>query len=201
MKPLLAYRPQASRPLGESLPVMPSDDVVSPWTPRPQTPPAQAPTLTPAMVEEARAQGRAAGYAETAALRERLAGAVAQLEVLCAERVALASAEIADAVVAVVETWSGHEDRAKLFRPVIQNWLAGADRVPATVHVHPGDVACMKAAIGDAALTVVADPSVKPTCLVIRGGAVELAMSWQARLAELREQIAVTLDEAIQEDA
>jgi flagellar biosynthesis/type III secretory pathway protein FliH len=200
-RPLTIEQITPPRPLRESLATMPSREATSPWTPRKaETPPdsgLSAMTLvSPEQLEaQARERGRAEGLAETAALRKRLSATLSQLEMACAEMHALASTQIADAVVAVIATWTGHASRAELFEPVIRGWLSTtATGATPRVHVHPGDVDAAKAAIADAALTVVPDPSIKPGDMSIRGETLELVQRWDERLADLREQVAVWLD-------
>lgn len=199
VRPLLASLQSPTRPLGATLPVVPSPPAVSPWSPRPEASGASsaAPTVdTRAIEEEARARGLAQGLAETAALRARLSQAVVGLELACERGLELASAQIADATVATISAWLQADDRAKLFAPLIERWLAkGAAQTGAVVRVHPADVDAMRAAIGDAPLEVSADRSITPGDVAIRGGAFELVHQWEARLAELRATVIAALDE------
>jgi hypothetical protein len=86
-----------------------------------------------------------------------------------------------------------------VFLPVIRAWLAqsGSPPPPATARVHPDDVDAMTAAIteasGGAPIAVVADPSLVPGAIELRGPAFELSHSWTARLPELRAQILTAL--------
>jgi len=198
IRPLLASLQSPTRPLGATLPVIPSTPAISPWTPQPEViSPAAPPVVdTRAIEEEARARGHAEGLAETAVLRERLSQAVVSLEQMCARGLELASAQIADATVATISAWLEHDDRAKLFAPLIERWLAKAAAQTGTiVRVHPTDVDAMRAAIGDAPLEVSADRSITPGDVAIRGGAFELVHQWEARLAELRATVIAALDE------
>jgi hypothetical protein len=62
------------------------------------------------------------------------------------------------------------------------------------VHVHPDDVAAMTAAIDAAPLAVVADAALARGEVRIRGGALELAHSFEHRLPELRTAILAALE-------
>ena len=142
--------------------------------------------------DEARARARAEGLEETAALRAQLVEVIDQLT---AARAALAppTAEvIAEVCGCVIESWLAATDRAALLAPLVNAWLA-ASAQPATLQVHPDDVAAITALIGEAPITIVADPALAVGALAIRGAALELAHDWRARLPELRAAIAAAL--------
>ncbi len=83
---------------------------------------------------------------------------------------------------------------AERFAPVIRGWLAATgDGGGAIAHANPADVADLRAAIGDAKLTVVEDAKVARGDVRIAASALELDHRWDARLAELREAIATEL--------
>lgn len=200
VKPLHPVTTQPPRPLRDTLETVSSGEAVSPWLPRPTSDQAASGKPAPsvsleALESRAREQGRAAGLAETAELRRRLADAVARFEMVTAEMVSVSSAQIADAVVAAIGAWTEREDRARLFAPAVQAWAASGRAGRAAAHVHPGEVAALQAAVGEELeLDVVPDAAVKPGNLVIRSEALELATEWDKRLADLRERIVAVLE-------
>lgn len=202
----IASSPSPARPLGAALPALVTPAVTSPWSPRPVAPAGAGPAgpVAPspdelaaiaATRDEARAEGRAEGLAETAALRERLAAVLAGLSVP-ADQVAAPAAElVAEVATCVIETWLGHADPRALFAPIVQSWLARSPSQPATARVNPADAAAFTAAIGDAAITVTADPALAPGALELASPTLELSHDWRTRLDELRTAIAAALTE------
>ena len=191
----LSSVPTPTRPLGELLPSLAIPPATSPWSPRTvvEPPPGPSPEEIAALTAEAREAGRAAGLAETAALRERLAALLADLTEALAALVAPSAELVADAASCVVETWLEQTHRSALFAPVVRSWLALAPDEPATVRVHPDDEAAMVEAIGDASLAVVTDPRATPGALEIRSATRELVHDWAARLPELRTALVAAL--------
>ena len=216
-RPFLAFLKSPTRSLQSSLPTVAVTEAPSLWSPladpsshepaiatvvaselaaepatEPQSPFARHPIDNDAVRAEAAELGRADGLRETAALRAKLAAAVAALDV-ARRAIAGPSADlIAEAAVAVVAAWASSADHRELFAPIIQRWVA-RDHGPAVVRVHPDDVDAMSAAIGDAALTLQADDSIEPGDVEIASNSFELSHRWEARLLELRETIATLL--------
>src|SRR4051794_6385521 len=83
LRPFLAAVATPTRPLGAALPTLATPPVTSPWTPKVVAPDPVVVLPTEAeiaeMFEDARERGREDGFAETAALRARLAGLVVEL--------------------------------------------------------------------------------------------------------------------------
>jgi flagellar biosynthesis/type III secretory pathway protein FliH len=197
LHPFLLFTPQPTRPLGAALPALATPEVTSPWTPR-KVEDAAPPVILPSpeelasAVEEARAQARAEGLEETAALRGQLAAALEDLARARAAIVAPAAELIAEVCGCVIEGWLASEDRARLFAPIVTSWLAASDQA-AVVRVHPDDVAALAPLVAGSALTVTADPSLAPGALAIQGATLEVAHDWRARMPELRTAIAAAL--------
>jgi flagellar biosynthesis/type III secretory pathway protein FliH len=207
VQPFFPIAPSPTRSLGAVLPALVTPAVTSPWTPRSVAPAGPAGSLgaadpSPAELaaiaglrDEARAQGRAEGLAETAALRERLAAVLAGLSVP-ADQVAAPPAElVAEVASCVIESWLGHADPRALFAPIVQSWLARSPSHPATARVNPAEAAALAEAIGDAPITVVPDPVLAPGALEITSPTLELSHDWRTRLDELRTAIAAALTE------
>lgn len=199
LHPFLRFTAQATRPLGAALPALATPEVTSPWTPRAIDEPAAAPPPSPpsaaelaSLADEARARGHAEGLEATAALRAQLAEVVDQL-VSARAAIAAPTAEIiAELCGCVIESWLGTADRAALFAPVVTGWLAASDQ-PATVRVHPDDITAITALVAGSALAIVADPTLAPGALAIRGATLELTHDWRARLPALCTAIATAL--------
>ncbi|HEX3765010.1 MAG TPA: hypothetical protein VHW23_40220 [Kofleriaceae bacterium] len=202
VRPFLATAPTPTRPLGAALPALATPPPTSPWTPRPTVEaPAVAAGPSPAEVaaifDEARsrglAEGRAAGVAETAALRTRLA---ALLDLLEAARVAIvppAAGVIAEIATCAVEAWIGNIYPGLTFRPIVQHWLAHAADQPTTARVHPDDAAALAEAVGNAPIAITADRSMAPGAVALTTGTRELIHDWRARLDDLRTAIVAAL--------
>jgi flagellar biosynthesis/type III secretory pathway protein FliH len=200
IRPFLASAPSPIRPLGAALPALATPPATSPWTPRAT---ADAPAAGPSPAELAAihdeahlrglAEGRAAGLAETAALRARLA---ALLDELDAARVAIvppAAAQIAEIATCVVEAWIGNLHPGVAFRPIVQRWLAHTADQPTTARVHPDDAAALAEVVGGAPIAITADRAVAPGAVALTSGSRELIHDWRARLGELRTAIVTAL--------
>jgi len=195
--PFLRFTPQPTRALGAALPALPTREVTSPWTPRAtaiELPPVPGPSAEElaGLADEARARGHAEGLEATAALRAELAEVIAQLRAAQAAITAPTAEVIAEVCGCVIESWLGTADHGALFAPVVAGWLAASDQ-PATARTHPDDVAALTALVGDAALTIVGDPTLAPGALAIRGAALEVSQDWRARLPALGAAIAAAL--------
>lgn len=196
VRPFLIFASQPTRTLGAALPAIATPEVTSPWLPRPAVVEEVAQEAPPpidveAIAQEARERGRAEGLAETEALRAQLTEVI---DALVAARAALAAANaetIADVCGAVIEAWTDTADRAALFQPMLQSWLAAGQ--PAAVRAHPSDLDALADLIGDAPLTVTADEALAPGAIAIRGEALEANHDWRARLPELRTAIAAAI--------
>jgi len=195
--PFLLLVPTPTRPLGAVLPRKATPPALSPWTPRPEI---EQPPVPPADVvdvaayeAEARERGRAEGLAETAALRDQLAAALAALAAARAELTAPAAELITDVAACVIDAWIAGTDRAALFAPIVRGWVAHAPAQPATARVHPGDAAALAQAIGDAPLAIVEDASLAPGAVEIASPTLELSHDWHARLDDLRAAIVAAL--------
>jgi len=180
---------RATTPFVMALPVVPSQNGNSPWSPR--TTPAAAPTIdVEAIRREAIASGRDEGLRETAALRAQLQRAIDALTDATVKAAATQAAAIADAATAVVGAWLG---AAPSFKPLVEAWLAKCTE-PAQAHVHPSSAAQLRAAIGDAAIAIVEDPRIAPGDLALRSHTLELDHRWADRLAALRIAIQTQLE-------
>lgn len=169
-----------------ALPVAHPPGGPSPWSP---TPPAAAPAVdTAALRAEACARGREEGLRETQALRDRLQRAIAELEAATAEVRTVRAEQIAEAATTVIDAWSGSAGGAARLVPVVRAWQERMTE-PATLTVHPAHADALREAIGDAPLTVVADPTLPQDALRIRSATRELDHHWDQRLAELRAAI------------
>jgi len=197
VRPFLATIASAPRVLGAVLPRIVTPEVTSPWTPRAQVEVVAAPSEAElaAIYEAARERGRADGLAETAALRDRLTGALAALVAAHGAIVAPAAELIAEIASCVIETWTQTTERTAMFAPLVRGWALQASGQPATARVHPDDVAALTAAVADAPLTIVADPAIARGALEIHGTALELRHDWTTRLPELRTAIESALTE------
>jgi len=185
----------APRPLGAALPAIDNEPAPSPWSPKPE--PGHASAFVAdheAARAEAAARGREDGLRETAELRARLQRLADELELAKAAFAAASADLIADAATAVVGAWTEGVDRCELFAPIVRGWLARATG-EATAHVHPSEVAAMREVVGDAAIQVIGDDSVKRGDVRIRATALELSHAWEPRLRELREAIATAVEE------
>lgn len=184
--------PLATRAFAATLPVQATQPANSPWAPsgpaRPPPPEVDLEALRAGALE----QGRAEGLAETARLRAQLAKLVASLAETAAQEAAQATAHIAEAATTVIAAWVG---RTPSLEPIIAAWTARcAD--PSTARANPADVDALRAAIGDAAVTIVPDPAIAPGDLHLRASALELEHRWADRLAELRTAIHAAIEGA-----
>jgi flagellar biosynthesis/type III secretory pathway protein FliH len=194
---------KAVRSLDVALRPIPTPEVTSPWSPKPQPQPAAAPSMPAAPhldVEAIRAdamakgleEGRATGLRETEALRTQLAALARELDQARAALIAPAAERIAATVTTVLEAWIAGSDRAAMFAPIIQGWVE-ATVEPAVAHVHPDDAEALRTAIGDAAIAIAPAPDVARGDVRIIAATRELAHRWDARLVELRTAIAAEL--------
>ncbi len=195
---LKAVAGATSKPLGSALPRIATPEVSSPWSPTATQPAVQAelPKIdVEAITAKAIEDGRAEGLRETEALRAKLAQLIGELAVVRDAYVAPATELIADAAASVVEGWVVGSDRKALFAPLIEAWISGGAKT-ARACCHPDDAEALRAAIGEAAITVETDPTIKRGNLVIADATRELAQAWEPRLRELREAIAGALVES-----
>lgn len=195
IRPFLSTLASATpvRSFTSALPVSVVAVGTSPWSPRSAPAPAQPEIDVAAIRAEAVQQGKSEGLRETAALRAKLEQMIGALAGAQAEATAMRANLISDAAAAVIDAWLGTAGSADKFLPVVRAWQARSGD-PATAHVHPSEAEMLRAAIGDAAMTVVADASIPIGTLQLRGPAHELTHSWDRRLAELREAITLALE-------
>jgi flagellar biosynthesis/type III secretory pathway protein FliH len=196
---LTAVAAANSKPLQAALPQIQTASAPSPWSPQP-TPVAPAPVVeTPqidvaAITAQAMEDGRAEGFRETEALRAKLIQMIDELDRARQSFATPATELVADAAATIVEAWVGASDRKALFAPIVAAWIASGSK-GATARCHPSDVETLRAAIGEAAITVTEDPSLPPGDIAIADATRELAQAWEPRLRELREAIAGALSE------
>lgn len=197
IRPFLATlaAPKQAAPFAATLPVVETPRATSPWTPQP--PRVEAPAVPAIDVEavraEAAARGREDGLRETAALRAKLQQLIEGLAATEAETRAVRANLIADAAATVVAAWTQRAAAGEAFAPIVRSWLAKTTAAT-TARVCPGDVDALRAAIGDAAIEIVADPAIAPGGLALRTASHELIHSWDERLAELREAVRTALE-------
>jgi flagellar biosynthesis/type III secretory pathway protein FliH len=211
--PFLASLPSATRALGELLPNVATTPAYSPWSPQPPAPaPAAVDTaaataaLAAARAEVDRmratavADGRRDGLAETEALRAQLSS---MLHALAEERKLQAAAHaelVADATLTVIEAWLDHSvgDAGARFAPLVRGWLERTgDGADTTATAHPDDLDALRAAIGDAAITLQPDPTMARGDLRLRGRGLDLEHRWVDRLRELRHELATVFEPAV----
>src|SRR5450755_3410822 len=140
------------------------------------------------------AEGRAQGLAETAALRETLQKLVAELAASRAVDTAKAAETIAECAIAAIEGFVTTAPKQELFEPVIEAWIVRAGTAPATAKVHPSSVVALRAALGDAPISVETDATMAPGDIKIRGEALDTTHAWAERLRDLRDVIATALE-------
>jgi flagellar biosynthesis/type III secretory pathway protein FliH len=192
---------QNARSFAAAIATQPTPPVASPWLLQTQNAAIDDGTAArnAAALAEARAkaieEGRAEGLRETAALRETLQNLAAQLIAARDAKLASAAEAVADCAVAAIEGWVATAPKQELFAPVIKAWLERGGSA-ARAKVHPSGVAALQAAIGDAPITVEADPTMAPGDLKIRGEALDMSHAWAERLRELRDAIATALETA-----
>jgi len=108
--PLFATLSTGTKPFGEALPATATTSAPSPWSPKIEAPAideaAQRAALDKAK-REAVEQGRAAGMAETDALRAKLKQLIGELEQSRDVRAERYAEAIADAAVTAIEAWIG----------------------------------------------------------------------------------------------
>lgn len=197
VQPFLATLPAVDdvQPLGRTLRDVGAPPATSPWSPRETPPSAPPPIDTQAIEEAARERGRQQGLAETAELRARLASAI---DAFTRARDALrepAADQIAAAAAAIFAAWSERAAPRELYAPIVRAWVdkhAG----PATVRVVPDHVADVQALLGDPAVTVTGDATLRPGDIELSASTLELSFDWQRELDSLRDAIAAALEEA-----
>jgi flagellar biosynthesis/type III secretory pathway protein FliH len=203
VRPFLATIGTPTRPLGAALPRIETPQVSSPWTPAAVA--AEPVVALPSaaeiaeLLDDARERGREEGLAETAALRARLGALVVELATARASIIAPAAELVAEVASCVIEAWTEHASHEDTFGALIRAWVEQSSGQPATARVHPDDLAALTAAVGDAPITLVADPALAPGAIEIRGAAIELDHDWRARLPDLRTAIAGALGGALAE--
>ena len=182
--------PLGARAYAATLPVQPVPPATSPWTP--QALPTAPAVDVDALRADAIARGRAEGLAETARLRAQLAHLIAAVADGAAKSATVATAHIAEAATTVIAAWVG---RSPSLEPIIAAWIArGAES--STARANPADVEALRAAIGDAPVTIVPDPAIAPGDIHLRASALELEHRWADRLAELRTAIHAAIEGA-----
>ncbi len=176
-----------------SLPSVDDPRAPSPWSPR--APEVQPVVDVATIRREAAEAGRAEGLRETGELRARLAALVEAMTAARAVTVTEVAELAAGAAGAVVEAWLGTTDHAVLFAPLVHDWCAAPSGSVGgtTATVHPSDADAMRVAIGDAAITVVTDPTVISGDVRVRGGEHELVVGWRTRISELRDAVACAI--------
>lgn len=204
----LAPSARAPRPLGELLPLQTTEPATSPWSPKIEiaaAPIASAPAIDQdailrvaiaAAERDAAERGRADGLRETDAARATLRALADELQKLRDMHIDRVAEAIADAAVVVIDAWIGASDRRALFQPIVREWLAAAGETAAVARVCPADEDAIRAAIGDAAIRVEPDPKLAPGDLELRGPAFDTTQIWRDRLPELRDAIALALEES-----
>jgi flagellar biosynthesis/type III secretory pathway protein FliH len=210
----LSHLPSATRPLGEVLPSQASAPVLSPWSPQPSVVLVTDDGAVRAELASARAElanarvaavadGRREGLAETEALRAKLSTLMHSL----AEERRLAAAThaelVADAALTVVEAWLDRDlgDQRSRFTPLVRGWLERTgDGADTTAWAHPDDLDALRAAIGDAAITLEADATMTRGDLRLRGRGLDLEHRWVDRLRELRHELATVLAPTLASD-
>src|SRR4051812_42721872 len=175
LQPLFAVLSAATRPIAAALATPPAPAPVTSWLPQ-QTGRALDDRSLAKHAEElaaARAKaiedGRAEGLRETAILRDTLKHLALELATARDAKLATAAEAIADCTVAAIEGWLGTVPGEQLFAPAIRGWLERSNGAAATAKVHPAQVPALKAAIGDAPISVESDPNMGHHDIKIRG--------------------------------
>jgi flagellar biosynthesis/type III secretory pathway protein FliH len=197
-QPLFAVLSAATRPFATAIQTQAAPALVSSWLPM-GTQPGQDEDATHVQeLAELRAkaleEGRAQGLAETAALRETLKKLVNELATSRTAHNAKTAEAIADCAIAAIEGWIETAPKQELLAPVVAAWIARAGTAPAIARAHPSGVVALQAAIGDAPITIEADPAMAPGDIKIRGEALDTSHAWPQRLRELRDVIATALE-------
>jgi flagellar biosynthesis/type III secretory pathway protein FliH len=201
-QPLFASLVAGSRPFAQALTTQGTPGPVTSWLPQHQSHVVDEAALAVRTEElaELRAKaiedGRTEGLRETAILRDTLKQLAVALATARDGRMDHAAEAIADCALAAIEGWIGATPAQDLFAPAIRGWMTRSNGAAATAKVHPSQVAALQAAIGDAPITVEADPTIAPNDLKIRGEALDQTHVWGERLRELRDAIATALETA-----
>lgn len=203
LQPLFAVLAAGTRSLASAIQTQPTPALVSSWLPM-GTPPTQlddgSAIKRAQELADARAaavvEGRAQGLAETTALRETLQKLVAELSTTRAIATTKTAEAIAECAIAAIEGFVATAPKQELFAQVIEAWIVRAGTALATAKVHPNDVDALRAAIGDAPITIESDATMAPGDIKIRGEALDTSHAWAERLRELRDVIATALESA-----
>ncbi|MEO8842703.1 MAG: hypothetical protein ABI591_13480 [Kofleriaceae bacterium] len=198
-QPLFAVLTAGTRPLSTAIQTQPAPALVSSWLPM-GTQPGHDDGKRERELADARAaavaEGRARGFAETAALRETLHQLVTELATSRSATTTKTAEAIADCAIAAIEGFVATAPKQELFAPLIAAWIVRAGAAPAIAKVHPNGVGALRAALGDAPITIEADAAMTPGDLKIRGEALDTTHAWAERLRELRDVIATALESA-----
>ncbi len=199
IQPWLTALTSPTRSLASTLPAQRNVATTSPWGPQPalgQDPATlrELEQMKSAAIEEGRAQGKR----ETEELRKKLGAAIEALDRQRTASTGKASELIADAAIAVIETWLDSEvERKDRFLPIVRGWLQRTgDGAGAVAKCNPADAAAMREAVGEALISVEPDPTVPVNSVRIANANLEIDHDWTARLAELRQAIATAADGA-----
>ncbi len=206
LQPLFAVLAAGSRPFAAALQIQFTEPVASPWLPQGTWPGATpgavdegASILREQELAEQRAKaieaGRAEGLRETAVLRDALKAMVLELAAARDAKIDKIAEAIAACAIAAIEGFVLTAPKQELFEPVVRGWIARAGAAPAVAKVHPSGIAALQAAIGDAPITIEADPTLQPNDLKIRGEALDTTHAWAERLRDLRDVIATALEQ------
>lgn len=202
LQPLFEVLSAATRPLAAAFASPPAPAPVTSWLPQHSAFAHDAASVAhraeelAALRAKAIEDGRAEGLRETAILRDTLKQLALQLAAARDAKLEKSAEAIADCTVAAIEGWLGSVPGEQLFGPAIRGWLARSNGAAATAKVHPSQLHALKAAIGDAPITVESDPAMGHHDLKIRGEALDQTHAWPERLRELRDAIATALENA-----
>jgi flagellar biosynthesis/type III secretory pathway protein FliH len=200
LQPLFAVLTAGTRPFSTAIQTQPTPMLVSSWLPTTSSGQPDDGTATKRAQElaDARAtaiaEGRAQGLAETAALRATLQKLVAELATARALDTTKVAETIAECAIAAIEGFVATAPKQELFAPMIEAWIVRAGTAPAIAKVHPSSVVALQAAIGDAPITVEADPAMALGDIKIRSESLDTTHAWAGRLRELRDVIATALE-------
>jgi flagellar biosynthesis/type III secretory pathway protein FliH len=198
-QPLFAVLSAGSRPFSTAIQTQPTPMLVSSWLPTHTEHTDDGTALKreqelAAARATAIAEGRAQGLAETTALRETLQKLVAELATARAVDTTKIAETIADCAIAAIEGFVATAPKQELFAPVVAAWIVRAGAAPAIAKVNPDGVTALKAAIGDAPITVEVDAAMAPGDIKIRGETLDTTHGWAERLRDLRDVIATALE-------
>ncbi len=206
LQPLFAVLSASSRPFASALQIQITEPVASPWLPQGTQPGVQteaisegASILREQEFAELRAKateaGRAEGLRETAVLRDALKTMVLELAAARETKLDKTAETIAACAIAAIEGFVTTAPKQALFEPVVRGWIARVGTARAVAKVHPDGVAALQDAIGDAPITIEADPTMQPNDLKIRSESLDTTHAWAERLRDLRDVIATALEQ------